>query len=116
MTPSNWHTPNVLLYTGNVLFNPWGSDRPVVPYVSGGIGALTTLDGADANTYGLAGKTTYLVGSAGAGVRWFPIRHWGARADYHFIGIKNDRSGVSGPGRRVMRTAHRVYGALVLTF
>jgi opacity protein-like surface antigen len=114
-TNSNQDTPNVLMYGGNVLFNPWASDRPIVPYVSAGLGALTTFTRPDGSAFGLAGNRTFLTGSVGGGVRYFPIRHWGVRADYRFLGIRQGNAAAPA-GDRVVRSAHRVYGALVLTF
>lgn len=111
---SNQRTPNVLMYSGNVILNPFRSDRSVVPYVSGGIGGLRTFDAIETSTYGLPSSRSYLTGSVGGGVRWFPIRHTGFRADYRFIGIDNDAPAAA--ARRIVRSAHRVYGALVLTF
>ena len=75
--PTEARTSNVMLYSGNVVVNPFSSERLFVPYLSGGLGALTTLADEDPLTSGLAPRTTYLTGSAGGGVRWFPIPHWG---------------------------------------
>lgn len=111
---SNHRTPNVLMYSGNVIYNPFASNRPLVPYVSAGLGGVTTFAAAEATDYGLPAETTYLMGSAGGGVRWFPIWHYGVRVDYRYMAIKNDVAPAG--GTRLVRSAHRVYGALVLTF
>lgn len=111
---SNQRTPNVLLYSGNIIYNPFASDRRIVPYVSGGLGGLTAFAAEEPSDYGLPTSRSYLTGSVGGGVRWFPIRHSGIRADYRFIGINNDAAPPG--GRRIVRSAHRLYGALVLTF
>jgi hypothetical protein len=113
---SNDQLPNVLLYSGHVIYNPWTSERHVVPYVSVGAGAMTAFARAASSDFGLGGDRTYPTISVGGGVRWFPIRHWGVRGDYRFMGIRRGDSPSPSPGSRVVRSAHRVYGALVLTF
>ena len=113
---SDRELPNVLIYSGNVVYNPWTSERTFVPYVSAGVGALRTFGLTEGSRFGLAGRTTYPTGSLGGGLRWFPIRHWGVRGDYRFMGLKRD-AGDTAPGAgRVVRSAHRIYGALVMTF
>ena len=113
---SNDQLPNVLLYSGNLVYNPWTSERHVVPYVSVGAGALTTFARAASSDFGLGGDRTYPMVNLGGGVRWFPIRHWGVRGDYRFMGIRRGDTTPPAPGARVVRSAHRIYGALVLTF
>ncbi len=108
--------PNVLLYGANLIYNPLASDRPIVPYVSVGAGGLTTFDLAATSHFGLAGNTTYPTVSVGGGIRWFPIRHWGFRGDYRYMGIGHAAPAAAVPDTRVVRSAQRVYGALVLTF
>jgi hypothetical protein len=54
--------------------------------------------------------------SAGGGVRWFPIRHWGFRGDYRLMRIVRDETGPVPDGARIVRSAHRLYGAFVMTF
>ena len=36
-------TPNLLTYSGNVIVNPWGSDRRIVPYVAGGEATVANI-------------------------------------------------------------------------
>jgi Outer membrane protein beta-barrel domain len=115
-TNSNRVLPNALLYSANVVYNPVGSDRKLIPYVSAGGGALTTFALASGSQFGLEGNATYPTASAGGGIRWFPIPHWGVRGDYRFMGIRHEAPTDPGPESRVVRSAHRIYGALVLTF
>lgn len=114
VVPIGPHAPNMLLYTGSLVYNPFGSNRPFVPYLTAGVGGLTVFSVQAASTFGLPGDTTYLTASGGGGVRWFPIRHWGVRGDYRMLRIRNDARGPA--GQRIVRSAHRLYGALVLTF
>jgi opacity protein-like surface antigen len=114
-TLSNARTSNIWLYSGNVIVNPFSSQRPIVPYLSAGLGAVTTLADENPATSGLAANATYLTVSAGGGARWFPIPHWGVRGDYRYVGIRRDAVTLPA-GQQIVRSAHRVYGALVLTF
>jgi hypothetical protein len=108
-------TPNLFSYSENVVYNPIGRDRRVVPYVVGGVGAWTLFDTAGAADLGLTGPHTYLTSDLGGGARWFFVRHWGIRMDYRHILMKNDTS-VPFFGPESLRHANRVYAALELTF
>lgn len=114
VVPSNSKTPNMLLYSGNIVYSPWRSDRHVVPYVSGGVGAISVFTGEQPGYFPLGTDTTHLTASAGGGIRWFPILHWGLRGDYRYLGIANDTPAPA--GQAVVHSAHRVYGALIITF
>jgi opacity protein-like surface antigen len=115
VVPPGPYAPNMLLYTGNLVYNPFRSNRPFVPYLSAGVGGLTTFGLSKGSTFGVPGDTTFLVATGGAGVRWFPIRHWGVRGDYRMLRIRNDAREPAVEASDV-RSAHRIYGALVLTF
>lgn len=98
-------TPNMLLAGGDLIVNPWRSDRPIVPFLQGGVGILRVFDG------GAVHPTL----SGGGGLRWFPAPHYGVRAAYSFIGIGNQDDPAL-TSERAIRHAHRVSGSLVLTF
>ena len=115
VVPIGPRAPNMAMYGGNLVYNPFASNRPLVPYLTVGGGGLTTFEVPPGSSFGLAGDTTYLTASGGGGLRWFPIRHWGVRGDYRMLHIRNNGREAA-PGSRVVRSAHRVYGALVLTF
>lgn len=110
--PALEETPNMLFYTGNVIYNPFGKNHPLVPYVELGGGGMTVRD--TPTPFGLAGGSTHATANLGGGLRWFIIPHWGARADYRYIAI----AGASTPTVGVTPIGHvqRLYGALVLTF
>jgi len=114
-TLPNQRTPNMLFYTGNLVVSPLGHRHPFVPYLEFGGGAMSVLDTSTTGGFGLEGHTTHLVATAGGGIRWFPIPHWGMRADYRFIGIRND-SFPATTGVIPIHHAQRVFGALVITF
>jgi opacity protein-like surface antigen len=112
--PVDAKTPNVLMYSANLVFNPIRSDRRIVPYVDAGVGAWSVFGGSQIGNFGLAPDATYLTGSVGGGVRWFIINHWGVRADYRYILIdQGSHTTALQPGHV---SAHRLYGALVMTF
>jgi hypothetical protein len=115
VTPTYPTTPNMLLYSGNLVYNPMASDHPFVPYFTLGIGALNVFGEPNgAADFAFATNTIHLTGSVGAGARWYPIRHWGVRGDYRYMGITN--STVAPGGQDVVNSGHRVYGALMMTF
>ena len=109
-------TPNLLTYSGSVVYHPAGKDRAVVPYVIGGAGAMTMFNTTDAANLGLTQDKTYFTANVGGGLKWFPMSHWGLRGDYRYIAINKDTAAPAFFGQQELRHAHRVYGALVLTF
>jgi hypothetical protein len=109
-------TPSMLAYNGNLVLNPTGSDRAVVPYVTGGIGGLTIFQSDQVAALGVTADETYLTGNVGGGVKWFSTRHFGVRADYRFIAIKSNDTAPAFFGQRETRYGHRIYGGLVLTY
>ena len=113
--PSEHPTPNMFLGNGLVVYNPLGRNRRAVPYVSGGLGSLSVFGGPETAGFALQSNTSYLTGIAGAGLRWFPKPHWGLRADYQFLAIRNDASPAP-DGQRTVRSAHKVYFALTRAF
>ena len=113
--PPDQKTPNMLVYSGNLVYNPGGRDRAVVPYAEAGLGALTVLSAPDTVNFGLSANSTHATANFGGGIRWFPIAHWGVRGDYRYMTIR----GADAParvGQQEVRSAHRLYGAVVLTF
>ena len=110
-------TPNTWNYMGNVVYNPVGNDRTLVPYATGGLGGLTMSDSnaSDVANLGVTRNETYLTGNAGGGLKWFATRHAGLRLDYRLFMINNKDTAPLFFGRED-RYAHRVYGGLLLTY
>lgn len=110
-------TPNMLNYMGNVLFNPIGNDRALVPYGTAGLGGLTMFNGKspDTGNLGVTKNDTYLTGNIGGGLKWFATRHVGLRADYRLLMVKNKDTAPAFFGTD-NRFGHRVYGGLLLTY
>jgi hypothetical protein len=73
-TFTNQRTPSMWAYSGNVVFNPGGSDRAMVPYASGGIGGLTLCPCGSVDNLGVTTYETYLTGNVGGGLKWFSSR------------------------------------------
>jgi hypothetical protein len=108
-------TPNMLTYSGNVVVNPWGSNRRVVPYFTGGAGALTMFNATDVENLGVTTNETFLTTNVGGGVRWFMSPNWGLRGDYRLFMIrsKDDAPVFFGQENRL---GHRVSASLVFVY
>jgi outer membrane protein with beta-barrel domain len=108
-------TPHMWSYSGNVVVHPWGSDRPIVPYATGGLGALTLSPKGEADKLDITTYETYLMGNLGGGVKWFSARHFGVRGDYRFMMVdnKNDAPAFFGTENRY---GHRVQAGFILTY
>jgi hypothetical protein len=115
-TLSHQKTPNMLAYNGNLVVNPVGSDRLVVPYVVGGVGGLTLFAASAVNNLGVTNNETYFAGNLGGGVKWFATRHVGLRGDGRFIAVKNKDEAPLFFGNQNNRYGVRVSGGLVLTY
>ena len=115
VAPTAVRTPNMLFYTANVIFSPFGHGRRFIPYAEFGGGALGVLGGSASDSFGLAPGSTHLIANIGGGVRWFPIPHWGVRGDYRYIAVRNTAP-PGGIGVVPVGHVQRLYGALVLTF
>jgi opacity protein-like surface antigen len=107
--------PHTLAYNGNLVVSPLGSNRAIVPYVTGGAGGLTLLNRDDVASLGVTDNQTFFTGNAGGGVKWFATRHVGLRADYRFIAIKSKADAPAFFGLDETRYGHRIYGGIVLT-
>jgi hypothetical protein len=107
---SNVKAPNVLAYTGSVLYSPWPG-HSVVPYAAGGAGGLTMFERPGV---GVNQDQTFLIGNVGGGVKWYAGNNrWGLRGDYRFVGSrsKDDASAFFG---RDSRYVHRVYAGIII--
>jgi outer membrane protein with beta-barrel domain len=100
-------TPHMLNYSGNLVVSL--ANRSVVPYVTGGAGALSLFETAGV---GVADTETFLTGNVGGGVKWY-VGRWGLRGDYRFIGVQSKDDAPAFFGRET-RYGHRVYGAVLL--
>ena len=115
-TYEDQHTPCMFGYTGNLVVNPWGSDRPFVPFVTGGLGGLTMLDTDEVSNLGITAKTNFLTANMGGGLKWFASRHWGVRSDYRLVLVDGKESAPAFFGRDSVRYGHRVSAGLVFTY
>ena len=107
---SNLKAPNVMAYTGNVLYSPW-TGHSVVPYAAGGIGGLTMFERP---LIGVNNDQTFLTGNVGGGVKWYARNNrWGLRGDYRFVATrsKDDAPAFFGADSRYV---HRVYAGVII--
>ena len=114
-TLAHQKTPDMIAFNGNVVVNPLGNDRTIVPYVVGGVGGLTLFTDRNVVNLGVIANETYFAGNVGGGVKWFATPHVGLRADGRFIAIKN-KDAAPFFGQNDNRYGARVYGGLVFTF
>lgn len=113
---ANERSPSSWMYHGNLVVNPGGSDRALVPYATAGLGGLTLCPCGDAkNTLGVTTYKSYLTGNLGGGLKWFSTRHVGIRGDYRFFMVKNNDTAPLFFGNET-RYGHRVQGGLVFTY
>jgi hypothetical protein len=114
-TFTDQRSPSMWSYSGNIVVNPGGSDRAVVPYVTGGVGGLTLCPCGGVDNLGITSYETYLTGSVGGGVKWFSTRHFGVRGDYRFFMVKKNDTAPLFFGNE-NRYGHRVQAGLVFTY
>jgi hypothetical protein len=106
----NQKGPDQVNYSGNVVVSA-PTHTAVVPYVTGGIGGLTTFQRAN---LGINRNETFLTGNVGAGLKWYaPNGRWGLRGDYRFIAVRSNDDAPAFFGQET-RYGHRVYGAVVI--
>jgi len=112
----NQKTPMLLDYNGTLIFSPRGTNHRVVPYLAAGAGGLTMRHAPETALLGVTSTRYFLTGNAGGGLDWYPARHLGVRGDYRLMIIRNGSDGPMFFGEDATRFAHRIYGALVLTY
>ena len=112
---TNQRSPSTWMYHGNVVVNPGGSDRPLVPYLTGGLGGTTLSPHREASLLGNENYKTFLTGNLGAGVKWFAAPHIGVRGDYRLFVVENTNTAPLFFGGET-RYGHRVQGGLVFTY
>jgi len=105
---SDVKTPNLLNYSGNVVFSV-PTQSSVVPYVMGGVGGLSLFEKA---SLGITQTETFLTGNVGGGVKWYAGR-WGLRGDYRFIGVQSKDDAPAFFGQEP-RYGHRLYVAVIV--
>jgi len=115
-TLTSQQSPSLFAYNGNVVVNPLGNDRTVVPYATGGVGGLRMLKTDQVAALNIDSPTNFLAGNVGGGVKWFASRHWGARGDYRLMIVNDTRNAPEFFGREEVRYGHRVYGGLLFTY
>jgi len=101
-------TPHLLNYSGNLVVSA-PNHSSVVPYLTGGIGALSLFEKV---SLGIADTETFLTGNVGGGVTWYAGR-WGIRGDYRFVAVRSKDDAPAFFGTET-RYGHRVYAGLVL--
>ena len=102
--------PHALDYNANLVFSAQ-TNSSVVPYVTGGAGALTLFSREELD---IDDNETFFTGNVGGGVKWFSRNgRWGLRGDYRFLAVRSKSDAPAFFGR-TNRYAHRVYGAVIV--
>jgi len=112
---TNQRSPSTWMYHGTVVVNPGGSDRPFVPYLTGGLGGVTLSPHREASLLGIENYKTFLTGNLGGGVKWFAAPHLGFRGDYRLFVVENSDTAPLFFGGET-RYGHRVQGGLIFTY
>jgi hypothetical protein len=112
---TNQQSPNTWMYHGNVVVNPIGNDRALVPYVTGGLGGVTLSPRGEAEMLGVNDYETFLASNVGGGVKWFATTHVGFRGDYRLFVVKDNEAAPLFFGNET-RYGHRVQGGMTFTF
>jgi hypothetical protein len=107
---TNQKGPNQLSYSGNLVVSA-PTRTSIVPYVTGGVGGLTTFQ---QERLGVTSTGTFLTGDVGGGLKWYaPNGRWGLRGDYRFIAVRSNDNAPAFFGQET-RYGHRVYGAVII--
>lgn len=114
-TFTDQRSPHTWMYHGNVVVNPVGNNRSVVPYVTSGLGGVTLSPRGDAKALGIDTYKTFLTSNVGAGLKWFSTSHIGLRGDYRLFIVKKNETAPLFFGNET-RYGHRVQGGMVFTF
>jgi hypothetical protein len=104
-------SPPVFIDTVNLIVPLMGNHRPVVPFVTAGIGEVTINRTRDV---GQVDTETFFAGNFGGGVKWYSEGRWGFRGDYRY---SVSRSEFGAPGNffgRERRESHRFYAGLIV--
>jgi hypothetical protein len=109
-------SPHFFAYSGNVIVNPLGNERALVPYGAAGLGGLRLIHTDKVAALGVTTGTNYLTANVGGGLKWFAGRHWGARGEYRLLAVNDTAKAPEFFGRREVRYGHRIYGGLLLTY
>ena len=110
-TTLNTKSPPVFMDAVNLVIPFLGDQRPIVPFVTAGIGETTINRTRDV---GQADTETFFTGNFGGGVKWYSTGRWGYRVDYRYFVT---RSEAQAPGTffgREQRRAQRFTGSLIV--
>ena len=106
--PTDTKSPNMLNYSGNLVVSA-PTRSGLIPYATGGVGALTMFEKA---SLGINDTETFFTSNVGGGVKWYSGR-WGLRGDYRFIAVQSKDDAPEFFGQDT-RYGHRVYGAVLV--
>ncbi len=109
-TLGNLTSPSMLNYSGNLVVSLWRPEAAVVPYLAGGLGAVTLFDEP---TLGVSETGHYFAANVGAGLKAM-FGRWGLRGDYRLFAVDPGDTPPDFLGTDT-RYAHRVTGGVVIS-
>ena len=104
-------SPPVFMDAVNLIIPFIGDQRPLVPFVTAGIGETTINRTRDV---GQADTETFFTGNFGGGLKWYSTGRWGYRVDYRYFVIRSEPQAPGTFFGREQRRAQRFTGSLVL--
>jgi len=115
--------PNVWSYFGNVLYFPaGGTGRPVSPYVTAGVGAVSLQARPPTRQFGYdvdgVAWATFLAENVGGGVKIFraEVPDWGFRVDYRYLIVNANSDAPAFFAKAKSRGGHRVGFGVLFTW
>jgi hypothetical protein len=110
--------PNTLQTSGNIVLFPGGSQKQLVPYVTGGVGLLTLISRNSTKQFGITEAENHMATNVGGGVKIFrggDAKNWGFRVDYRYILINKSSDAAAFFAKDESRQGQRVYIGMFYT-
>ena len=110
--------PNTLQTSGNLVFQPGGGGKQLVPYVTGGVGILTLISRNSTKQFGITEAERHMATNVGGGVKIFrggDAHNWGFRVDYRVIFVSKNEDAAQFFAWSKSRTGQRIYIGMLYT-